>query len=232
MEMLSDRGYEIPEDCIFCCTDESSPELRSQRKCSGFFSVDANSDDEKCSCYENFISWVGDDEILARKEMSYIFAKKKSLENKILIIWSFQCGIQDVQKINEKMDDEKVQRAIVVYCNKITPSGASSLKNLKNMGKLIEPFQESELQYNVTKSKWVPKHIICDKAKKDEILKQYNVPGSQIPSIKSTDPVIRYLGAAKGKMIKILRPSESIGYITIGQEKKQLFDIYYRIVVA
>lgn len=216
MHMLGDRGYVVPEDSKYYC-------LECEK--------DMNPDAGKCECYDNFISWVGEDEADARKEMTMIFSKKTDPKQKIITIWTNQCGGPDIQKVEEQMEQNEVFHSIVVHNNKITSSAAVAIKNLKIQGHIIDPFHESEVQYIVTRSKYVPKHIICGKAKTEEILKAYNVTKAQLPEIQSTDPVIRYIGARKGQIIKIVRPSESVGFITAAGEKKILYDIFYRIVV-
>lgn len=214
MHMLGDRGFIIPEDSKFYCLE---------------CDIAMNPDENNCDCYNNFIAWVGDDEREARKEMSVVFSNKK--QEQVMTFWTNQYGVGDVQKIQEQMRQNEIKHAVVVHNNKITSNAGTAMKNLKNQGFFIEPFHEDEVQYVVTRSKLVPKHIICTKAKMDEILKVYNVTKQQLPEIKTSDPVIRYIGAARGHLIKIVRPSESVGSVLIDGERKPLFDIYYRIVV-
>lgn len=223
MHMLADRGFVIPNDSKFYCE---------------ICDMTMNPDEDDCECYNNFISWLGDDEFEARKHMTMIFSKPLSTGSvSIMTVWTFNCGLGDIRKIDEQMthppgeDENGVKHAIIIHSNKITSEAAKAAKNLKNLGHTIEPFHEDEVQYVVTRSKLVPKHVICSKAKKEEILKTYNVTKEQMPEIKSTDPIVRYIGATRGQLIKIYRPSESVGHVTIGTQKKDLFDIYYRIVV-
>lgn len=213
MHMLGDRGYEIPEDSKYYCQECDKDML---------------SDGERCNCYNNFIEWVGDNESDARKKMVMIFKSKK---DSVMTFWTSQCGGSDIQRVEEQMNENGVFHSILVHNNKITSSAANAIKNLKIQGHLIEPFHEGEVQYVVTRSKLVPKHIICGKKKTEEILKAYNIEKHQLPEIQSTDPVVRYIGARRGQVIKIVRPSESIGFLRTPSEKKVLYDIFYRIVV-
>jgi len=106
-----------------------------------------------------------------------------------------------------------------------------ALKPLKVQKIIIEVFSLKELQYNITRHKDVPKHIICSNVKKQEILEKYSVGPHQLPIIKLTDPVCRYYNASKGQLVKIIRRSESIPTVTLADGTvKELYDISYRIV--
>ncbi len=73
---------------------------------------------------------------------------------------------------------------------------------------------------DILKNKYVPRHIILSKEEVDELLKKYHAKLEQLPKIRSTDPVIRAIGAKPGDVIKIIRESETAGTTE-----------YYRMVV-
>lgn len=176
--------------------------------------------------YDEFIEKYGDEETDARKNLTISFSKPSGI--KILLFWNYQIGIGDVQNINNDMIEKDIKHSIVIYFNKITSQAAATMKQLRVQNMIIEIFQESTLQYNITKSLKVPKHIICSKQKKEDILAAYNITKDQLPQIKVDDPVVKYYGAVRGQLIKIIRPSESVRYI--GEDKKEMYDISYRIV--
>lgn len=196
LEMLTDRGFEIPE--------------------------------KEHMDYDQFIEVYGEDETDVRKNMTISFSKPTGIQ--ILVFWNYQIGIGDVQNINNEMESRKIKHAIVIYHNKITSQAAATMKQLRVQNMVIEIFHESSLQYNVTKSLKVPKHIICSKQKKEDILNAYNVTKEQIPQIKADDPVVKYYGAVRGQLIKIIRPSESVRFVGEDSDRKELYDISYRIV--
>lgn len=181
---------------------------------------------------EKFIEENGDEQS-ARKNMSRIFTKPSNENIHIMIFWTFQLGVEEIKYFRQQMDENNISHSIIVYGNKITPKAAGMIRQLRVQNVIIEAFNETELQINITKSVKVPRHIICSRVKKDEILKTYNITTSGIPQIKVTDPVMKYYGASRGQLVKIVRPSESVRYITSPDgTKKELFDISYRIVVG
>ena len=79
---------------------------------------------------------------------------------------------------------------------------------------------EHEEEIDIFKSGIIPKHIILSEDEKAAVLKQYNVTIKQFPRIKSSDPVVKRLGAKRGDIIKIIRTDSDIGEYN-----------YYRVVV-
>jgi len=218
--MLEDRGYEVPDDSKYYCA-ECDPAMGS----------------DDCECYNSFVDWVGEDEDAARSEMTVVFAKRDG-SHQIMTFWTTNYGVENVRKIEEQMTQHGIKHSIVVYTNKISSNAGNTMKNLKIQGFIIEPFHESEVQYVVTRSSLVPKHIICSKTKAEEVLKAYNITKDQLPEIKSTDPIVRYIGARKGQLIKIVRPSESVASVFLqnpgtgaSKDGKIFYDIFYRLVV-
>lgn len=199
------------------------------------------SEEEKIPTYEEWLSQYNKDGSLSEKEvreqLTFTYTKPNSTDT-ILITWSLSSslGTQDTQNIKMLMDEHAVKRCIVVIQGKITPFAAAAMRNLRILSYYIETFTEDELQFNVTKHEYVPRHIICSAAKKEEILNKYAITKAQLPQIKSTDPQVRYLGASKNQLIKILRPSLTMPSVTVplpdGSTKVQpLYDITYSIVV-
>lgn len=155
--------------------------------------------------------------------------------NRILAMWisAVSLGSQNVQHAKEEMDARKVTRCIMIIQGKITPYAKNAIKNLRILSYNIETFTEEELQFNITKHELVPRHIICSAAKKEAILKSYAVTKTQLPCIRSTDPQVRYLGATKNQLIKIVRKSDTMHSIAVNpsSDPQLLYDISYRIVV-
>jgi DNA-directed RNA polymerase subunit H (RpoH/RPB5) len=215
MEMLIDRKYKIEEDYMMSL--------------------------------EDFEYWVCGNTDTAGSTMSAVSAARKIMHDTlssssgtyISIFWTELMGISDVQEMVEIMKSEGIKHAIAIHNSKITPHAAMTLRLLRVQKIIIEIFSENELQYNITRHEFVPKHIICSTETKKSIFQSYNIDANKIVKILSTDPVIRYMGAVKGQLIKIIRQSDSIPTIdmpvtaadgTITKETKKLYDITYKIV--
>lgn len=192
----------------------------------------AVSEDEKIPTFEEWMAdYQGLTEDEVREKLNFIYAKSDT--DRILIAWSLTpaLGSQNIQGIKAMMDEREVKRCIMVIQGKITPFAANAIRNLRIQSYFIETFTEEELQFNVTKHELVPRHIICSAAKKEEVLKKYAINKSQLPQIRSTDPQVRYYGATKNQLIKIVRKSDTMPSIVINGQPQTLYDISYRIVV-
>jgi DNA-directed RNA polymerase I, II, and III subunit RPABC1 len=123
---------------------------------------------------------------------------------------------------HSKMKDNQVKRAILVLrppdmhtTKEISPQAARAIDALVPRGFVIEKFKESELLINITEHTLVPEHKPLLDAQKADLLKKYKLRDTQLPRIKSSDPIARYYGLQRGQVIKIIRPSETAGrYVT------------------
>ena len=205
-------------------------EMLKDRKC------DVSPDD--FMSFEDFEEWVGDSDYDASesRKIMYYTIPKSNTRGGIAVFWKELLGTSDVQEMAETMADEDLKHAIVIHNNKVTPYAKTALRSLRVQKINIEVFTENELQYNITRHEDVPQHIICSAETKKKVFDAYSIDSTKIVKILSTDSVIRYLGAVKGQLIKIVRPSDSMPTIDLpkqdgsGKEKKMLHDVTYKIV--
>lgn len=57
----------------------------------------------------------------------------------------------------------------------------------------------------------VPEHVISQKDEVNHILDMYNINKEQLPKIKSSDAVIKEIGAKEGDVVKVKRKSKTAG---------------------
>mmetsp|Transcript_9302 Transcript_9302/g.25301 ORF Transcript_9302/g.25301 Transcript_9302/m.25301 type:complete len:218 (-) Transcript_9302:716-1369(-) len=116
----------------------------------------------------------------------------------------------------EVMESNKANKGIFILRSGISPNANKAIDEL-NMGgtKRIEKFRESELVVNITEHELVPKHEVLSDDEKKELLMRYRVKESQLPKMLASDAVARYFGLRSGKVVKIIRRSETAGrYVT------------------
>lgn len=81
-------------------------------------------------------------------------------------------------------------------------------------GIVIEHFVVTRLLINITRHVLVPKHVLLSEMEKSVVLKEYRCTEGQIPIIESSDPMARYLGLLPNDVVRISRPSETVGIYT------------------
>jgi DNA-directed RNA polymerase I, II, and III subunit RPABC1 len=80
----------------------------------------------------------------------------------------------------------------------------------------LELFCIKNLLFNITKHELVPKHEFMNNDEAQEVYNQYSIKENQrtqkLPLLMTkTDPVSKYYDFKPGSLIKITRPSSSIG---------------------
>jgi DNA-directed RNA polymerase subunit H (RpoH/RPB5) len=118
---------------------------------------------------------------------------------------------QDVITFRNNVNDTYGEDTNVIYVVKVKPN-TFVYKEIKENDEI---FLMSELVFNRTKHRLVPKHVLMTEVEKRDVLTTYDCRDTQIPRMVTTDYIARYFGAKAGDMFKIFRPSPSSGmYIT------------------
>lgn len=78
---------------------------------------------------------------------------------------------------------------------------------------LIQLFNISYLQFDISTHRKVPRHRLMDQKEIDDLQKKMNITDlkMQLPWIDSQDPMAKWLGARTGDVVEISRLSESAG---------------------
>lgn len=134
---------------------------------------------------------------------------------KMTIIWYLEnkmgLGIRDI--IN-KLEELNIKKAMIVVDIGITSGCREMLGNIrKTKGIIIDIWTLQESMLYVPDHVLVPEHKICSVIEKKNLLKSYGIKPqnakTQLPIIKRDATMIKYLGAKKGQLIKIIRECET-----------------------
>lgn len=115
----------------------------------------------------------------------------------------------------QKFLPENKDHMIFVYKDKFTTVNEKYLKSQLGFKK-IELFCIKNLLFNITKHELVPKHELMKNDDAKMIYDRYSIKDNQkivkLPLlITKTDPVSKYYDFKPGNLIKITRPSSSVG---------------------
>ena len=76
----------------------------------------------------------------------------------------------------------------------------------------IQIFNLNNLQFNITKHDFVPKHKVLKKKEAEDIINKYNLNSRyQLPFILKKDAIAKYYGMKSGDICEITRNSETSG---------------------
>jgi DNA-directed RNA polymerase I, II, and III subunit RPABC1 len=124
-------------------------------------------------------------------------------------------GLPPIRIYCTRMKESGVDRAIIVVRGSLTSVAKNGISELSQRGFKLEYFKDSELLVDITEHKLVPEHQVLTEEEKKKLLERYRLKEFQLPRILVTDPVARYLGLERRKVVKIIRPSETAGrYVT------------------
>lgn len=168
-----------------------------------------NVDQYKLSDYQtfckDFTNCLKDTNILR------IIAYKKETKEPILVHFSDEekMSLKNLKYFLENTISQNIRNIIIVLKIGISHSANKFAQECENLE--ICTFKEEDLLFNRTKHELVPKHRIISVEEKENLMKEKMLTEESMPKILSTDPIAKYLGARKGDVIEILRPSETVG---------------------
>lgn len=162
------------------------------------------------------VNFAASGSIIDRAALNFLVQHGKNPEDKLFVFFpeDLSVGVKPIRTYLERMNEQGVYRAIIVYRNSMTPSASKVMATMAPKY-VLEQFAESELVVNITEHVLVPQHIVLGDSEKKELLEKYRLKETQLPRILVSDPVARYYGMRRGQVVKIVRPSETAGrYIT------------------
>jgi DNA-directed RNA polymerase I, II, and III subunit RPABC1 len=175
-------------------------------------------DEEDFVDFETFLGWIEEDDSLedVKNKIKLEVQKeeiKKSITNivKAMVIWPAgkKLGGTNLREIVDKIEEPQSTQIIIVVDDSVTNWCGNFIKKLRTDKIYIDIYTFIESQYNITKNRLVPSHILCTPKEKKAVLKLYATDSKSIPQIKTTDPVVRHFGGRKGQLFKIIRQSDT-----------------------
>lgn len=115
-------------------------------------------------------------------------------------------GVAYINQLAKKLEDEKLESAIVVIVGKYTH--AARRKALVHGIELIPKIFPS---FNLFDHEMVPQHEILPPNEREELLEKYRAKPYQLPNIKASDMAVIAIGAKAGDVVKITRESQTAG---------------------
>lgn len=114
-------------------------------------------------------------------------------------------GVESVKYFTSLSEKNNMNAFILVVTESITTQSRKDIEeNIKYVYN-AEYFYLEKLLINITKHKFVPKHIRLSEEERDKIVAQYNTGIENFPQILDTDPIARYYNFKPGELIKIER---------------------------
>lgn len=118
-------------------------------------------------------------------------------------------NVDSIAEFISSLQKMEVSHCIIVYKDNATPVAKKIVDESKDLR--IELFDESELQYNITRHEIVPKHEIAYKKGTKDCVEWKKKYSDNFPILLSNDPICRFYGYDKGDVIKVTRKN---GYVT------------------
>lgn len=121
----------------------------------------------------------------------------------------YKLNIAEMKNYSSLMDREGISYAIIIYGEKPTPAVKDFISNLPHVGKTVDLYHIEDLQFNITKHRLVPQHILLDEKECKEFKKKY---GSNIQVLLKSDPIAKFYDFPRGSIIKVIRKGGYIAY--------------------
>lgn len=139
-----------------------------------------------------------------------ISMKVKMKDDKKAIIWAVTTdgtvGVAYVTQLKKAMDDEKVEKGIIVTVGKYTHTAKTRAKQngIELIPKIFPSFQIFDHDF-------VSKHELLTPEEKTKFLEEAKVHAYQLPRINASDPAIIAVGGTSGDIVRVIRKSTTAG---------------------
>ena len=130
-------------------------------------------------------------------------------------------GLAPIRELVSIMEEHGCKEALLVVHEGLTAPASALLKELElKTGLFVTAFNADTLLYDIWEHAAVPRHTLLTPGERATLLRELKCTADQLPRMMREDPMARYMGLRCGDVVRIERPS-----ITVGT------DLYYRVVV-
>ena len=151
----------------------------------------------------------------------YQFDESEQLDSDARLVFAHETGTVLVA-IEDKLT-LSVAKAIAAHAEQVgavrliaafgaNPTSAARAILVEHAGnRHIEFFTHAELGFDIMKHELVPKFEVLENEEVAKVLQTYRIKHAQLPRMHSSDPCARYLGLARGQVVRVTRASAEYG---------------------
>lgn len=120
-------------------------------------------------------------------------------------------GVKSIRRLKEDCTRSKCKTIILLCPAGLTPFAVKELQvSEEDPTARFEIFRKSELAFNVIRHHLVPPHRVLNLQEKKKLLSDLGTKLGNLPKLKETDPVAKYLGLSAGTVVEIFRSLGSL----------------------
>ena len=151
----------------------------------------------------------------------YVFDESEQLDSDARMVFAHETGTVLVA-IEDKLT-LSVAKAIATHAEQVgavrliaafgaNPTSAARAILVEHAGnRHIEFFTHAELGFDIMKHELVPKFEVLENEEVAKVLQTYRIKHAQLPRMHASDPCARYLGLARGQVVRVTRASAEYG---------------------
>ena len=154
---------------------------------------------------EHFMGWLQQQHDRKALTLTFFKGEKQAM---VFFPEEEKVGVAYIRSMFATLTKRYCAVGTIVYIDNITPFAKQEIRKLSKEHQVeVQMFKQLHLQFNITRHKKVPPHLILSKEEKDKLLMQYNVPLDKLPYLPLSDPIAQYYGARKGQVVRVQRTS-------------------------